>query len=264
MSARLCRERTIRARAIIEAPCELWPRTFAFHERNREPVALGIHRAVPVAVAPAIMSGTIIVKDIERALARYAGSNGHLCNMRAGASRIDLARRVAATVTKDEAQPAKHLLDQRRADSRAAKQQFPTTQKKTPCAAGAANGVKASIEHHDRARQAAWAQARPPKPDIPNAIAAELFGSDTASAAGISVTGYTPVLELCRRLVAAGHDPATPLHAYRGLTLCLKIRSIGEAVTLEINARGDGFRPRRAADAGSPMAEKRRPAGRAA
>jgi hypothetical protein len=41
--------------------------------------------------------------------------------------------------------------------------------------------------------------------------------------------------------------------------LCLIVRSIGTAAALEINARGNGFRPRREADAASPIAEKRRP-----
>jgi hypothetical protein len=34
---------------------------------------------------------------------------------------------------------------------------------------------------------------------------------------------------LCRKLVAAGHDPATVMHVYRGQTLALKVRAIGEA-----------------------------------
>ena len=117
-----------------------------------------------------------------------------------------------------------------------------------------------------KARQAARAQARPGKSDIPNAIRAELTGSGTVSAAGISITAYTPVLELCRTLVAAGRDPATPLHAYRGLTLCLKVRSIGEAARLRISPGGVGFKrlPRPHGSGASPVAEMRRPVGRAA
>jgi hypothetical protein len=114
------------------------------------------------------------------------------------------------------------------------------------------------------AREAARAQARPRKFDIPDAICAELIGSDTASAAGISVTAYTPLLELCRRLIAAGHDLATPLHAYRGLTLCLKVRSIGEAARLRISPAGVGFKRLPRGSTASPIAEKRRPVGRAA
>ena len=117
-----------------------------------------------------------------------------------------------------------------------------------------------------KARQAAGAQARPRKSDIPKAICAELIGSDTASAVGISITAYTPVLELCMTLVTAGHDPATPLHAYRALTLCLKVRSIGEAARLRISPAGVGFKrlPPPHGSGASPIAEMRRPVGGAA
>lgn len=116
------------------------------------------------------------------------------------------------------------------------------------------------------ARQAARAQARPCKSHISNAICAELIGSDTASAAGISITAYTPVLELCRRLVAAGYDPATPLHAYRGPTRCLKVRAIGDAARLRISPAGVGFKrlPPPHGSRGSPISQTRRAVGRAA
>jgi hypothetical protein len=93
-----------------------------------------------------------------------------------------------------------------------------------------------------------------PKPTLPP-IYAELKGSDTCStfsitATGIVASGPSPVLALCRQLIKAGVDHHRPLHAYRGNTLCLVIRSIGEAARLEINAHGSGFiafRSRRAA-----------------
>jgi hypothetical protein len=72
-------------------------------------------------------------------------------------------------------------------------------------------------------------------------ILAQLTGSDTATALGLTAQSSSPILQLCRQLVAAGHDPALPLHAYRGQTLCLRIRSIGEAAGLEVNHRGTGF-----------------------
>jgi hypothetical protein len=84
-------------------------------------------------------------------------------------------------------------------------------------------------------------------------ICGELSGSDTCIAASITVVAYAPVLEMCRRLVAAGHDPAARLEAYRGAMLCLTVRSIGEAAGLEINGDGTGFRRRRVPDAAPPV-----------
>ena len=65
-------------------------------------------------------------------------------------------------------------------------------------------------------------------------VRAELSGDDTASALGITVKSGSPVLALCRKLVEAGHNPANPLEAYRGDTLCLRVRSIGVPAGLEI------------------------------
>jgi len=73
-------------------------------------------------------------------------------------------------------------------------------------------------------------------------INAELIGEDTCSAAGITARCSDPVLGLCRKLVAAGFDPATPLKAWRGKVLCLRVRSIGEGALLEIGGKGVGFR----------------------
>ena len=70
----------------------------------------------------------------------------------------------------------------------------------------------------------------------------QLSGSDKASALGIEIQAPSAVLALCRKLVAAGHDPREPLEAYRGNTLALKVRSIGEGARLVINGNGIGFR----------------------
>jgi hypothetical protein len=48
-------------------------------------------------------------------------------------------------------------------------------------------------------------------------------------------------LALARLLIEAGHDPATPLEAWRGETLCLRVRSIGEGARLRIASHGVGF-----------------------
>ena len=88
------------------------------------------------------------------------------------------------------------------------------------------------------------------------AIVAKLSSSDTCTALGLTALSPAPVLALCRQLVAAGHDPALPLHVMRGDTLALIVRSIGEAAALEINGEGSGFRPRRQPDAAPPIAPK--------
>jgi hypothetical protein len=73
-------------------------------------------------------------------------------------------------------------------------------------------------------------------------IHATLIGSNCCEALGITARGYAPVLELCRALVKAGHDPRRPLHAYRGDVLAHKVRSIGEGARLTV--REDRAGPR--------------------
>jgi len=75
-----------------------------------------------------------------------------------------------------------------------------------------------------------------------NAIIAHLSSDSIASALGITVQSPSPILALCRQLVASStYASSAPLEAYRGATLCLRVRSIGEAAKLEID--GIGFRP---------------------
>jgi hypothetical protein len=67
-------------------------------------------------------------------------------------------------------------------------------------------------------------------------------GQPQASALGITAQAAAPVLALCRKLVAAGFDPNTPLEAYGDRNvLALKVRSIGEAAQLRVNSKGNSF-----------------------
>ena len=75
----------------------------------------------------------------------------------------------------------------------------------------------------------------------PLAVSAELIGSNTASAACITARGSSPVLQLCRMLIAAGIDPSRPLHAYRGNMRCLIVRSIGEGAKLTVDESRTAF-----------------------
>jgi len=79
----------------------------------------------------------------------------------------------------------------------------------------------------------------------PQVIRGELLGSNRCLPAGYVTRGTTPILAMCRRLIEADYDPTTPLHCYRGETLCLLVRSIGEAATLEPNSGGTCFTRRR-------------------
>jgi hypothetical protein len=58
-------------------------------------------------------------------------------------------------------------------------------------------------------------------------ITAEIIGSDRCEAEGHTVRAAAPVLAMCRKLIEAGYDPATPLHAYRGDNLALTVSTIG-------------------------------------
>jgi hypothetical protein len=84
-------------------------------------------------------------------------------------------------------------------------------------------------------------------------IRAELTGDDVATALGITAKSSTPVIAFCRQLVEAGHDPTAQLHVYRGNTLALTVRSIGEGAQLVINGKGSGFRRARAVGTAPPM-----------
>jgi hypothetical protein len=65
-------------------------------------------------------------------------------------------------------------------------------------------------------------------------IRIELSGFNHASACGLVHNGSPPVIKLCRKLIDAGHEPSQPAEVYRGTTLCLHIRSIGEAAKLDV------------------------------
>jgi hypothetical protein len=84
-------------------------------------------------------------------------------------------------------------------------------------------------------------------------IVAAISGSDTAAAEGVTVTSASPILNLCRQLVDAGFDLARPLLCYRGQTLALSVRTIGEGNELEVNSAGTGFVRRRGLRSGPPV-----------
>jgi hypothetical protein len=91
------------------------------------------------------------------------------------------------------------------------------------------------------------------KKSLAQVVLAELSGSDTCLAAGLVVRGHAPVLVLCRELIAAGLDPDRAMEVFRGATLALHIRTIGQAAGLELNSHGTAFVTLRARRAASPV-----------
>jgi len=71
---------------------------------------------------------------------------------------------------------------------------------------------------------------------------AELSSDSFASVVNstIAVHVSSPVLALCRKLIAAGHPSSADLEVYRAGTLALRVRSIGEAAGLRIGISATG------------------------
>ena len=87
-------------------------------------------------------------------------------------------------------------------------------------------------------------------------IRAELLGADCCTWLDLKACGAAPVLALCRKLVEARHNPALALEAYRGVILCLRIRSIGEGAGLRVATHGVGFERVPECTAGPPARKK--------
>jgi hypothetical protein len=86
-------------------------------------------------------------------------------------------------------------------------------------------------------------------------IVCHIIGSDRCASGGLVVKHKAPVLAMCRKLIEAGYDPERPLEAYRGETLCLKIRTIAEGARLTVEEGPNGPRLvpfRKLADAKRP------------
>jgi hypothetical protein len=79
-------------------------------------------------------------------------------------------------------------------------------------------------------------------------LRAQISSDSIAISCGVEVHTGSPILALCRALVAEGCNPATAMEVFRGPTLCLSIRAIGEAARLRVNTAGTGFTMRQEAD----------------
>jgi hypothetical protein len=81
--------------------------------------------------------------------------------------------------------------------------------------------VKALPRRACSAGKREWESSKPKSPSLQTTIRAELAGANISVALGITVEANAPVLELCRKLVSAGHDPGSRLEAFRDNVLCL-------------------------------------------
>ena len=76
----------------------------------------------------------------------------------------------------------------------------------------------------------------------PGCIVAELTGSDTCTAAGITVTAYAPVLTLCRSLIAAGMSPDQAMECWRDLHFASASARLGRPPSSRSKTTGTGRR----------------------
>jgi hypothetical protein len=94
-------------------------------------------------------------------------------------------------------------------------------------------------------------------------IRADLINSQTCRvrAVGLAACSSSPALSLCRLLVKHGFDPERPLLVFRGEVLALRIRTIREGASLEVNSLGTDFVPFRGLRAASLVRKSDRPLG---
>jgi len=100
--------------AVLELLCAQFPRCFFHDEARRQPLKVGIHNDVLLALADAVTPS-----ELARALQIYVNNRIYQSRLRPGATRIDLNGEPAGTVTAGEAAFA-------RAKERARKEQRPT------------------------------------------------------------------------------------------------------------------------------------------
>jgi len=100
-------------------------------------------------------------------------------------------------------------------------------------------GAQGNVSIVDRTSSVAKPLSQQSQAAVP--LRAELIGN-TCAAAGITGCGSSPVLALCRALIATSHEPSHALHVYRGEVLALSVRSISEGVQLTV--REDRAGPR--------------------
>ena len=100
--------------AVLELLCAQFPRCFLRDEARRQPLKVGIHNDVLLALGDAVTPS-----ELARALQVYANNRIYQSRLRLSATRIDLNGEPAGTVTAGEAAFA-------RAKERARKEQRPT------------------------------------------------------------------------------------------------------------------------------------------
>jgi hypothetical protein len=107
---------------------------------------------------------------------------------------------------------------------------------------GRRQGISFQQQNGSASTTTAYHDARPSP--ATQALRAIIIGSSQAEANGVTARGHAPALAMCRALIEAGHDPNTPLEAYRGTTLCLKVRSLGEGARLTVKETTRDGKPR--------------------
>jgi len=108
---RFNKDQRAKADANIALLAKLWPKCFAVYEKRRQPLKIGIHDDIVERLGK---NGRIVNADaLGITLRRYVTNDGYLCQMKSGASRIDLNGKAAGMVTAEQAADATAKLAKR-------------------------------------------------------------------------------------------------------------------------------------------------------
>lgn len=90
-------------------------------------------------------------------------------------------------------------------------------------------------------------------------IIGTLINCNTCNVGLLTTNAEQPIFEMCKQLLAYGHDRTATLLLYRDQALAVSVREIGIGADLIINSKGTGFNRRRSVRTASPVRKSGHP-----